>query len=428
MLVVLLILLVLLLPFAIIGVRSFTQGGVVRRVESAAGPEMPLAVSDPEFQEAIALFTRTLLLHGHEIEVLTNGDGTFPRLWDDLRQATRSITIQVYYAKPGRIAEALRSILCERARAGVRVHVLYDAFGAKELAGNFFNALRQAGAHVAPLRPIRVRTIHKFQHRWHSRMVVVDGVIGYTGGFGIDDKWEGNGLQPEQWRDTNVRFTGPAVRQLQAAFAVGWAEATGVLPTGAELFPADLRDAEGTHTAGLLHTVPGIGSTNGYRFLILSIAGARERLYIANSYFAPPRILMDLLIRAACRGVDVRVLTASGNTDVKPVWWAGRARYEELLSAGVRIYEYQPAMMHAKTFVADGVWSTIGAVNLDNRSAALMDETSLMIMGEEVGSALEALFFADLQHSTEVVLEEFRRRPHRDRILEAAANLISPLL
>ena len=209
------------------------------------------------------------------------------------------------------------------------------------------------------------------------RGIVIDSRIGWTGGFGIDDKWFGDGRSNGSWRETNVRFEGPAVRQLQAAFAAAWVEATGVMFTGrATLAPQE----NGVTAAGLLYTSPTLGSTAAERFFALSIAGARKTLYITNAYFAPDRNFVELLAAAARRGVDVRILTAGARTDVNIVRLAGRAWYDTLLAAGVRVYEWQPSTLHAKTFVVDGEWSTVGSMNFDNRSMALNDEATLMVL------------------------------------------------
>src|SRR5207248_2969518 len=240
-----------------------------------------------------------------------------------------------------------------------------------------FETLRSAGVHATPFRPVSIRSLQKAQHRAHIRVVVVDGKVGYTGGFGIDDKWYGNGRQQDQWRDSNVRFTGPAVRQLQASFVVCWAEACGRLLTGKELFPTLEEESQDGMLAAILHASPTIGSTSAERFFVLSIAAARERLYISNSYFVPDKAFRQLLCDAVKRGVDVRVLTTSKNTDVKSTWYAGRARYDELFKGGVRIFEYQPAMMHAKTLVVDGGWMSVGSMNADNRSMSFNEESNL---------------------------------------------------
>jgi cardiolipin synthase len=254
---------------------------------------------------------------------------------------------------------------------------------------------------------------------------VIDSQIGWTGGFGIDDKWFGNGHTNGSWRETNVRFEGPAVRQLQAAFAAAWVEATGVLFTGrATIDPQE----NGVVAAGLLYTSPTLGSTPAERFYALSITGARKTLYITNSYFAPDRNFVDLLAAAAKRGVDVRILTAGARTDVNVVRWAGRAWYDTLLTAGVRIYEWRPTMLHAKTFVVDGEWSTIGSMNFDNRSMALNEEATLMVLDTSIGDQMNRMFLDDLTRAQEITIASFRQRSWFQRLREWGASLLTRLL
>jgi cardiolipin synthase A/B len=417
------------LLFAFIGIAYSTRGTPLETVRAFGDPSGPPAVSEPLFRHTVELYTGAALAPGGRVEVLPNGERTYPRLWADLRSATRSITVQMYFYEPGRVADTLKAILSERARAGVRVLFLHDAFGAEELSKDYIDSLRAAGVHDASFRPVHWYSLHKAQTRSHIRVVVVDGRVGYTGGFGIADKWLGDGHSEDQWRDTNVRFTGPAVAQLQAAFAAGWVEATGQLITGELFFPLQQWQADGAGPlAGLLHMAPTIGSTPAERFLALSIAGARKRLYIANSYFVPDDDFRRLLIAAAKRGVDVRVLTTGPKTDVKTTRWAGRARYEELLEGGVKIYEYMPTMMHAKTLVADGLWSSVGTMDFDNRSLAFNDESNLNVLDAAVAATMDSLFLDDLKYAHEIKLQEFRRRSLVERALEGWATAMSRLL
>ncbi|MDP9179751.1 MAG: phospholipase D-like domain-containing protein, partial [Gemmatimonadota bacterium] len=322
---------------------------------------------------------------------------------------------------------------------------LFDSFGTS-LKKEYFESLRSAGVHTIPFRPLTLRSFQKAQHRAHIRVVVVDGKIGYTGGFGIDDKWYGNGRRENEWRDSNVRFTGPAVRQLQAMFVICWAEASGELLTGERFFPeaekqedrerdgADDAVEEGSAAAGkgmlaaVLHASPTIGSTEAERFFVLTIAAARERLYLANSYFVPHKPFRKLLCDAAGRGADVRILTTSKASDIKSTWYAGRARYEELMKGGVRIYEYQPAMMHAKTIVVDGMWLSVGSMNADNQSISFNEESNLVVLDKGAGETMEKLFLEDLEYSEEIDPEEFAKRPLTDRIAETACHLIWRIL
>ena len=418
-------LLAVVLCLALIGFLHLTRGTAVRHVRGVAADGVPISVGEPQFPLIVTMMTGAWLASGNRVEVTLNGDGTFERLWEDLRSARQSITLQLYYGAQGRMAATLQQILVERAKAGVRVLVLYDAFGTEDMPESHRQALRAGGVTVEPFRPIRLSTLHLAQNRSHVRGIVIDSRIGWTGGFGIDDKWLGDGRSNGSWRDTNVRFEGPAVRQLQAAFAAAWVEATGVLITGrATLAPQQ----NGVTAAGLLNTLPTLGSTAAERFFALSIAGARKTLYITNSYFAPDRSFVDMLAAAARRGVDVRVLTAGSRTDVNIVRLAGRAWYDTLLSAGVRIYEWQPSTLHAKTFVVDGEWLTIGSMNFDNRSMALNDEATLMVLDRTAGRQMEQIFLDDLRHSQEITVDGFRARSWFHRVAERGANFFTRLL
>jgi cardiolipin synthase len=414
-----------ILALALVGFLHLTRGTAVRHVRGVAADAIPIGVSAPEFPLMAAMATGAWLAPGNRVQVTLNGDETYPRLWDDLRAAQRSITLQLYYGAPGRMAEMLGQILRERAQAGVRVLVLYDAFGTVDIPRAHRDALRAAGVIVQPFRPLRLSTLHLAQNRSHVRGIVIDSRIGWTGGFGIDDKWLGDGRHGGSWRETNIRFEGPAVRQLQAAFAAAWVEATGVMFTGrATIEP----EQGGATAAGLLYTAPTLGSTAAERFFALSIAGARKTLYITNAYFAPDGNFIDLLAAAARRGVDVRILTAGPGTDVNIVRYAGRAWYDRLLAAGVRMYEWQPGTLHAKTFVVDGVWSTVGSMNFDNRSMALNDEATLMVLDHAIGARMNEIFLDDLGHSQEVTVDRFGRRSWLERMLEWGANSLTRLL
>jgi cardiolipin synthase len=409
----------------LIGVLDVVRGTPVHRVLADETGGDPVAVGQPFFREAMELLTRTRLRPAHDLEIFMNGDETYSRLYADLRAAKSSITVQLYYCNKGRMADTFREILIERAKAGVDVYFLYDSFGTT-LKKDYFEPLKAAGVRVGRFRPFSFRSAQKTQHRAHIRVTVIDGTIGYTGGFGLDDKWYGDGRSPDHWRDTNVRFVGPAVRQLQATFTVCWAETTGHLLTGPLLFPErkDAKDEETPILAGLLHASPTIGSTSAERLFLLMITGSRKRLYLSNSYFVPDASIRNLLCAAAKRGVDVRILTVGKTTDVKSAWYAGRARYQSLLAAGVKIYEYQPVMMHAKTITVDGLWSSVGSMNADNRSMSFNDESNLVIFDEGVASRMERLFSDDLKYSEEIELAAFRKRGLRERLLERACHLV----
>jgi cardiolipin synthase len=421
------ILAVAVIALALIGLLTVTRGTPVGAVVTLSRRDPP-TVHDSLFERTFELFTGTHIFAGNIVEPALDGDGTYSRLWADLHSAQRSITVQMYYSLPGKVADSMAAILTERARAHVRVLFLVDAFGSQHLSRAYLASLRDAGVEVAKLRSLRWYTVHDASDRSHVRVVVVDGRVGYTGGFGLADYWLGNGHTDDQWRESNVRFRGPAVMQLQSAFAAAWAEATGELITGALFFPRTGFQAVGTTHAGLLFTAPTTGSTPAERFLALTLSGARKSLYITNSYFVPDDDFRRMLEEAVDRGVDVRVLTVSEKTDVKTTWYAGRFRYEELLRHGVRIFEYQPTMLHSKTIVVDGVWSSIGSMNFDNRSMAFNNESNLVVLDEKFGAGMDSVFLGDLRYSKEIKLDEFEHRSAWSKMLEAGAVLLSRLL
>ncbi|HVD59973.1 MAG TPA: phospholipase D-like domain-containing protein [Gemmatimonadaceae bacterium] len=412
----------------LIGVLSVTRGTPVKQVIAEGDRGGPPTVSDTLFPRTIELFTDTHIEPGNKVQILLNGDGTYPPLWKDIASAKKTLTVQMYYSQPGAVADTMAKYLIDRARAHVRVLLLMDAFGSQPLKGDWVDNLKKNGVEFAWLRPLRWYTLHKATQRSHVRVVVVDGRVGYTGGFGLADYWLGDGHHDEQWRESNVRFEGPTVAALQAAFASGWAEATGELITGDLFFPPISFAEGGNVNAGLMHSIPTIGSTPAERLLALSIAASRRRLYITNSYFVPNDEFCNGLIKAVHRGVDVRVLTVSSKTDVKTTWYAGRALYEKLLAGGVRIYEYQPAMMHAKTMVVDGLFSAVGSMNFDNRSLAFNNESQILTRDPGIGQQMDSIFLDDLKYSKEMKLDEFRRRPWTGKVLEWGAVKLRRLL
>jgi len=416
------------LVLALIGILSVTHDTPVTSVMAEGDKDGPPSVEDPLFARSIELFTGTHIDPGNNIQILLNGDGTYPQLWKDIASAERTVTVQMYYAQPGAVADTMAKYLIDRAQHKVRVLLLLDAFGSQPLKREWRDSLKRAGIEVKWLRPLRWYTLQKAAQRSHVRVVVVDGKIGYTGGFGLADYWLGDGHHEDQWRETNVRFEGPTVAALQAAFAVAWAEATGELLTGDLFFPRSSFADVGDVQAGLMYSIPSTGSTSAERFLALSIAGARKTLYISNSYFIPGENFLQLLLAAAKRGVDVRVLTVSDKTDVKTTWYAGRTYYEKLLEGGVKIYEYQPTMIHSKSMVVDGIWSYVGSMNFDNRSLSFNNESLLVALDRRIGAQMNSIFMDDIKSSKEIKLDEFRKRALSGKILEWGAQKLRRVL
>jgi cardiolipin synthase len=412
----------------LIGILSITRGTPVKNVVVIGKTGGAPAITDSLFSRMMDLYTGAHLTPGNAAEQVNDGS-VYPRLWADLRSAKHTITVQMYYSRPGAVADSMAAILAQKARQGVRVLFVLDAFGSMNLKKAWADSMTAAGVEIGLLRQLHWYSLHNATDRSHVRVVVVDGEIGYTGGFGLADYWLGDGKHPDQWRDSNVRFEGPSVMGLQAAFAAAWAECTGELIAGDTFFPKmAFTTVDGGMQAGIFFASPTTGSTPAERFIALSIASARRTLYVANSYFVPDDDFRKLLVDAYKRGVDVRVLTVSRNTDVKTTWWAGRSRYEELLKAGVRIYEYQASMMHSKSFIVDGMWGSIGSMNFDNRSLAFNNESNFVFLDAPFGAQMDATFMDDLTRAKEIKLSEFQKRPWYEHVVENGAALLSRIL
>jgi cardiolipin synthase len=416
------------LPAAVVGVQLWhrmmdaNESRPVHLVRTLGPSRATPAVESADFLGALSGITEVAMVPGNQVELLLDGATTLSGIESDIRDARRSVAIQTYYCEPGKVTERLKSALMQKAREGVHVSFLPDGFGCASLEGGYIDSLRSAGVRVAIMRPVHWYSLHRGLHRSHVRSVIIDSRVAYTGGFGFADKWIPSPEGPA-WQETTARFTGPAVGQLAGAFAIAWADATGEVLAGKGMFPQPLPSTSGA-VAGLMFTTRSFGTPVPERFLALSLAGARRTAYMANPYFIPNADLRRWLGEAVQRGVDVRILTASSNIDVKFTRWAARSTYEELLKSGVRIYEYTPSMLHAKTMVIDGVFGSVGSLNLDNISLRINDEATLMAQDSTLAAALEKRFLADIAKAEEITLEKFQQRPLYEKLTHWAAVLI----
>jgi len=277
--------------------------------------------------------------------------------------------------------------------------------------------MTEAGCRVESFRPLGPFTFDRFNNRNHRRILVVDGVVGVTGGSGISGKWSGNGKQSGHWRDTDVRIEGPVVEQLQGAFAENWLEATGVAIGGPAYFPRRRLDSKGNVDAQVVRSSPAGGSTAMYTVFLLALSSARQSIHITNPYFVPDDKMIDTLLDGARRGVKV-VLLIPGAIDHNLVRQASRSEFGRLLKGGVLIYEYRPALLHAKTMVIDGIWATVGSTNLDHRSFALNEELNVVVYDGDIAQRLEKVFQQDLANSRPVTYRDWSRRSLASRFLE----------
>ena len=383
--------------------------------------ELPtLDIKQPAFAATLGAYTGTTVVGGNRVEILLNGEEIFPAKLALIRGARRTINYAQYVFEDGQPAEEVAAALAERCRAGIKVNVLLDAVGALAMPSALREEMSSAGCRVESYRPLRPFTIDRLNYRNHRRILVVDGLAGVTGGSGISGKWSGNGREEGHWRDTDVLVEGPVVEQLQGAFAENWLEATGVAIGGPEYFPRRRLDSKGLVDAQVVRSSPAGGSTAMYTMFLLALASARHSIHITNPYFVPDEKMITTLVAAAKRGVEV-VLLIPGAIDHNLVRQASRSEFGRLLKSGVQIYEYRPALLHAKTMVVDGIWSTVGSTNLDYRSFALNEELNVAIYDEATARRLEQVFEQDLSNSRRVMYEDWSNRGLTSRFLELLA-------
>lgn len=383
----------------------------------------PPEVGGEGFLRAAESLTQAPVTRGNAIELLINGDRIFPCFLETIRSAEETVNLLSYVYWRGDIAEEVAEAVCERARAGVECRVLLDAVGAMKMEGPVIRRMEECGVTVRRFRPPKPYALRRANNRTHRKVLVVDGRVGLTGGVGIAEEWTGDAHDPDHWRDTHVRVRGPVVRGLTGAFAENWLEATGEVIAGEDDLP-ELEPVGDGAAMQVIRSTAGVGDTNLETLYFLAIAAARESIDLTSAYFAPRPAFLRALADAAERGVRVRLLVPGPNIDKDVVRWAGRATYGELLRAGVRIWEYRPTMLHAKTLVIDGVWSVVGSANFDNRSFQLNDEAVLAVQDRDFADALTEVLARDLEVSDEISLEEWGRRPARERVREAASRLL----
>jgi cardiolipin synthase len=380
-----------------------------------AVPPLALGLSD-DLRATMEAYGQSPIVGGNRVDILLNGEQIFPAILEAIGSARTSITYAQYTFEDGPVARDVAGALADRCRAGVKVHVLLDGVGSLSMPPEHSEAMTRAGCHVVSFRPLGPFTLRRANNRNHRRVLVIDGRVGFTGGSGVSRLWMGNGRIANHWRDTDVRLEGPVVAYLQGAFAENWLEATGTLLGGESYFPRSLAP-RGQVSVQVVRSSPAGGSFAMYTSLLLSLASARRSVYITNPYFLLDDKMTETLERAASRGARVVVLVP-GVIDHRIVRQAGRGQFGRLLEAGVEIYEYQPALLHAKTMVIDGIWATVGSTNLDNRSMALNDELNVMVYDPVVARRLEAVFAEDLQHARRIDHRQWRRRDLGGRLFE----------
>ncbi len=378
---------------AIVGVLVFVQRS---DPDHAFRVEAPVPPGGEAFSSAMFQSVGVPMRAGHEVAIIVNG-AVFDTVVEEIGRAKKSVNVVMYIWEKGAASDRVVAALTARARAGVACRIVIDALGSPDFGRDVTPGLTAAGCEVRMFRPAKTEAKLARNHR---KVVIVDGRVAITGGFGVRDNWLGDGVQGEGWRDTNARFVGPAVTDAQQAFAENWQEAGGAL-LPPDTFP--VAETSGPAAAAFVASTASPIVTKAERLTQLMIGAAQKRVWIANAYFVPSQAILDLLAKKAAAGVDVRILAPGAKSDdSKTSFGAQHVEYGPLQKRGVRVWEYVPVMMHSKTMVIDDALAVVGSVNLDPLSLGTLDEVALVTEDRTVAATLADQFTADCKHAKEL--------------------------
>ena len=372
------------------------------------GLDHEFAILSEEFLSTVVGVTGAPFFPGNRVDVLNNGDAFYPVMLDAIRQAEESITIEAYIYWEGNIGRAFAAALAAKAQAGLPVKILLDAVGSSTIGVEILRLLEAGGCQVEWYHPIRWYSLNRINNRTHRKSLIIDGRVGFTGGAGIADHWLGNAEDEHHWRDIQLRLEGPVVISLQTGFGRNWLETTGELISGSNYYPEPV--PAGRLDVQSILSSPETGSSTVRMMYYLSIVCARRYIYIANPYFVPDGVALDILIEARKRGVDVKVMITGIHNDSRLARYNSTRLYGPLLRNGIEIYEYNRTMLHHKYMVCDAIWATAGTTNFDNRAFALNEENNVCIYNRAVAAEFETLFKTDLAACDRVDLAEWERR------------------
>jgi len=396
------------------------HGGCASHKQSRFVLPAPMQVEDPAFLRSLDNFG-SLMVKGNDARLLENGDGVFPAMLADLAKARSSIELETYIYMEDEAGRMFADALIQASRRGVPVRLLADAQGSK--LGQLREEMTAGGVIVKDYRPARSHPY--FGRRTHRKLLIIDGRIGYTGGFCIDKSWLGNARDKDEWHDSAVRVTGPVVAQMQAIFSEDWTYTTGEILAGDVFYPK--LEATGPMLSQAIKSSKGDASSFPKLLYFMAIESARVSIHIQNPYFLPDEQIRAALVAAAKRGVDVKVMVPGKHIDVPPLRMASRADFGELLQGGVKIYEYQPTMIHSKTLIVDGLFATIGSINFDSRSFSKNAEESVSFYDRSFAASVEAMFQRDLKACQEITYDAWKHRGASARLAETFSRWFKPL-
>ena len=381
------------------------------------------SAASPEFRQSAGSLLGPNFVAGNNVTTLINGDQIFPAMLSAIRSAKRSINLETYVFWDGEVGKQFTQALAERARAGVHVNVIVDAQGSRKMGGDNRKQLEAAGAQIVNYHSGFWPDPRRYNNRTHRKLLIVDGRIAFIGGAGIADLWAGNADSPKHWRDNHYKVTGPVVAQLQGSFMSNWLKTRGKVLHGDAYFPPL------ANTGGMQAQVIRSGAhyENLDLMYLLGIASAQRSLRIENAYFLPDDLVRKELVEAAKRGVKIEIVVPGKKIDQKLVRGASKRHWPELLEAGIKIYEYEPTMVHVKLMIVDDTFVSVGSGNFDNRSIRLNDEANLDVLDRQFAGEQIRFFDMDKRHSHEVTLEEVKGL-HPSNPLDHVAGLFAPQL
>ncbi|MDX3535497.1 phospholipase D-like domain-containing protein [Streptomyces sp. MB09-01] len=363
---------------------------------------------------------------GNALLALRNGDEIFAAMLDSIRSAEHTVDMMTFVYWRGEIARRFAQALADRARAGVRVRLLLDGFGSRLIEQDLLDLMEDAGAQVAWFRKPLYLSPLKQNHRCHRKVLVVDERTAFTGGVGIAEEWCGNARNENEWRDTHVRLRGPAVDGVAAAFAQNWAECHDTLFDDRDRFTG--HTPQGEAVVQVVRGSASIGWQDMQTLIRVAIESAQQRFRLSTAYFAPDAYFIELLCAAARRGIEVEILLPGPHTDKRVCRLAGQNFYADLLACGVRIFEYQPTMMHAKVITVDGIAAFIGSTNFNRRSLDHDEEVMLAVLDEDFTATLDRHFDEDVQASAQMDPARWNHRSAAQRLRELAVTPIRRFL
>jgi cardiolipin synthase A/B len=377
------------------------------------------------FRNSLAGQLRTDFLSGNRIEPLVNGDRFLPAMIAAIRAASNSVNLETYIWRSGQMSDQFIEALTERARAGVEVRCIADGLGTLSLKDDDEHRLRDAGVQFVRYNKPRLWLLNRVNFRDHRKLMIVDGRVAFTGGACIGDAWMGNAESKDVWRDTHFRVEGPAAAQIQGIFGANWLKTQGEMLIGEEFYPTLAPQGE-----SLAQNFAGGRQDGGQsaRMVYLSaIAAAKKHIRLEHSYFVPDELSLEALLNARKRGVEIEIITP-GNIDANIVRNASRALWPQLLRAGVKIYEYHPAMLHCKIMIVDDSFVTCGSVNFDERSFDINDESNMNVIDPAFAARMVADFEKDKAQSKVIHLQELKKTPWHKRAFERFTSWFRPQL